>query len=54
MKLFIGICKLWKSGNSTGVTIPSRICKAVGLSKGSLVKMYYCEKENKIEIFLNN
>lgn len=49
--MFIGLCKIWKTGNSAGVTIPSKICKALQISKGDSVKMYYNEEENKIEIF---
>ncbi len=52
MKQFIGLCKIWKTGNSAGVTIPSRICKAIGILKGDQVKMYYDENDNKLEIFL--
>ena len=49
--MFIGLCKIWKTGNSAGVTIPSKICKALKISKGDSVKMYYNEDEKKIEIF---
>ena len=50
--LYIGLCKIWKTGNSAGVTIPSKICKALDISKGDSVKMYYHEDEKKISIFL--
>jgi len=50
--MFIGLCKIWRTGNSAGITIPSKICKALNISKGDNVKMYYHETEKKIEIFL--
>ena len=53
MKLLIGECKIWKTGNSGGVTIPARICKSLNLNKGDTVTMYYDEKEKKIEIHLS-
>ncbi len=52
MKVFIGDCKIWKTGNSGGVTIPARICKSLDIKKGDTVTMYYDDKEKKIEIFL--
>lgn len=54
MLMYIGLCKIWKTGNSAGVTIPAKICKALSISKGDTVKMYYHEEEKKIEIFLKD
>lgn len=54
MLMYIGFCKIWKTGNSAGVTIPAKICKALNISKGDLVKMYYHEEEKKLEIFLKD
>jgi antitoxin component of MazEF toxin-antitoxin module len=54
MIVLIGDCKIWKTGNSGGVTIPARICRSLNLKKGDTVTMYYDDKENKIEIFLSN
>jgi len=52
MVMLLGLFKIWRTGNSAGITIPSRLTKALGIKKGDTVKMYYHEEENKLEIFL--
>ncbi len=53
MTMLLGLFKIWKTGNSCGITIPARLSKSIGIKKGDSVKMYYHESENKLEIFLN-